>query len=732
MKFIYLFIYFGVGISYLSAQAPITGIVKDIAGSPLPGVNIFFINTTKGTSSEQNGTFSLSVGDTIEHDIVFSYIGLLPDTIRAKSGDNITIALAESRELQTVVIEETRRSFFNTSSAALIENLTQVEFRKAACCNLSESFETNASVDVSFSDAITGAKHISLLGLDGKYVQLTTEQIPSIRGLAAPFGLSYVAGPWLESIQIAKGAGSVVNGYEGLTGQINIELRKPEKDVRLAVNAYVNHMGRAEGNLIATHRLKGGKWFTSILLNGNYFNTPADENGDTFLDLPLLKQISGVHRWKYYGKKMESEFGVRGLTEWRDGGNLAYIQNDSLLTPYGLSLRTWRAEGFGKTGFFFDGQPWKSLGIQANGIYHDQRGFFGERNYTGTQKNAFLNVIYQSMLGNTQHTFKTGGTFIFDEVSEVLDSLVLTRTELVGGGFFEYTYQHLDKVSLVLGGRIDYHSMFGIMPTPRLNFRWEITKGLVFRLSGGRGWRVPNLFAENTTVLVSSRIVNLTNYSITPEVAWNVGTSIQYKTMIGDREISFVTDFFRTDFSQQLLVDREDQTSVKFYNLAGNSFANVFQFTANAETFKNLFVRVAYKWQDVRATYGGVLERVPLVSEHKAFLNLEYKIPKWGLGFDFTTKLNGPGRVPPVKSGPGASLPGSSPWFVLLNAQISKDFKIFDWYVGCENITGYTQSQPIIDAQNPLGNNFDASLVWAPIFGRMFYTGINVKLDYKK
>lgn len=714
----------------MHGQQTISGHVYGADGNGIPGAGVYWAGTTAGTVTDSAGHFSLLRTDSAWQRLVASFVGYVSDTLDATS-EGLDFRLRQVHELNTVVVDETRSTTtVSTTSSQLVEVLTTREFRKAACCNLSESFETNASVDVSFSDAVTGAKHITLLGLDGKYVQLSTELLPSIRGAAAPYGLTYIPGTWMESIQIAKGAGSVVNGYEALTGQINVELKKPHTSERLNINAYANHMGRAEGNIIFTHRFRGGRWHTALLLHGDYFNTISDENEDGFLDLPLVKQGSFFHRWHYEGKKFETQFGVRGLYELRNGGNTAYYRNDSVYPQYGVQLQTWRGEAFWKFGIFFPGQDWKSIGIQTTGLYHHQDGFFGHNIYRAIQKNAYVNIIYQSIFSNTRHKFKTGASFLYDDYDQGYGDTTLLRMELVPGGFFEYTFDNLKNFSLVLGGRLDYHNLFGFFPTPRANLRWEITEGLVLRVSGGRGWRVPNLFAENTNLLISSRNIVIQD-EILPEVAWNYGVSMQYKFRIRQREAMIVTDFFRTDFTNQLMADREAQGDLVFYNLGGASFSNVFQFHFSFEPVKQFVIKASYKYQDVRSTFGGTLERVPLVPEHKALLNLAYTTPKLGFSFDFTANLSGPSRVPAVNDPQHGPWPGQTPWFVLLNAQIAKDFKILEWYVGCENITGYTQPHPIVDANNPFGPQFDGSLVWAPIFGRMFYTGIRFQLDYK-
>lgn len=725
-SFIYILIFYGLS----SVSAQITGKVTDEKGEPVPLVSVYYAGTTIGDITDSTGKYTLPKSDSL-FIVVASIVSYNKDTLDTRKG--IFNFQLKSTELKgTTVFGEKDPHSYSVLNPQLVETLSEREFIKAACCNISESFSTNATVDVNYSDAITGAKSIQMLGLDGRYVQLTTELLPSIRGLASPFGLNYIPGTWMESLQISKGAGSVVNGYEAVTGQINLELRKPHNADRLLFNAYVNHMGRVEGNANISFRIgKNMRWSNITLLHGDYFNTVVDDNSDGFLDMPLLKTGSFVHRWQYFGKRIETQFGVKGLHELRNGGTAAFYRNDTLKPQYGVQMKTWRGEAFAKFGIVFPGMEWKSIGFQANFIYHDQRGFIGLSGYQGVQKNGFFNVIYQSIFGNTKHKFRTGASFVYDDYDETFANINLKRMELVPGGFFEYTLDNYRKVTVVAGIRLDYHNLYGFMPSPRAHVKWEITKGLMFRVAGGRGWRVPNLFADNISMLVTSRSIQI-NSIIQPEIAWNYGASVQFVFKIRKRDATIVADFFRTDFTSQLIVDREAEDKLVFSNLQGASFSNVFQFNFNMEPIKKFEIRVAYKFQDVRATYDGVLKTVPLIPMHRMLLNLGYTTPKYGFSFDFTTHLTGNSRMPDVNDPNFSQFNGATPWYVTLNAQITKSFKIVDVYFGCENITGYTQHVPLVDASNPFGNKFDATLVYAPIFGRMFYAGVRLKLDYKE
>lgn len=729
MKIFYYIVFILVFYANASAQTIITGRVNDELKNPIPGAIVYFPGTKLGTVADSLGNFSLIKPDSCKL-LVADMLYYYADTIQLDKEKPVFYLKEKTIELREVLfIGDRDAATFSVLNTQLIETLNEREFLKAACCNLSESFSTNATVDVNYTDAVTGAKSIQMLGLDGRYVQLTTELLPSIRGLASPFGLSYIPGTWLQSLQISKGAGSVVNGYEAVTGQINLELRKPYNSDRLLFNVYVNHMGRVEGNANVSFRI-GRRWSNITLLHADYFNTITDDNSDGFLDLPLIKTGSFVHRWQYFGKRIETQFGIKGLHELRNGGTTAFYRNDSLAPQYGVQMITWRGEAFAKFGIVFPEMEWKSIGMQASFIYHDQRGFIGLSGYQGVQKNGFFNFIYQSIFGNTKHKFRTGASFMYDDYNETYANINLQRIELVPGGFFEYTLDNLSGITVVAGVRLDYHNLFGFMPAPRAHLKWEITKGLLFRIAGGRGWRVPNLFADNISMLVTSRTIEIKN-SIQPEIAWNYGASLQYVFKINKRDAMIVADFFRTDFTNQMIVDREAEDKLVFYNLSGASFSNVFQVNFNMEPIKKFEIRLAYKFQDVRATYDGVLKTVPLVPMHRALINLGYTTPKFGFSFDFTAHLTGNSRMPEVTDANFGNYNGTTPWYVILNAQITKQFNVIDVYMGCENITNYTQHVPLVDAGNPFGNKFDATLVYAPIFGRMFYAGVRLKLDYK-
>ena len=706
---------------------------------PLGGATVVWLGTGKGVTTDSAGVFLIKHNG-VDSRLVISYSGYNSDTITVLNMKELKIILAANKQLSEVTVTSRQRSTYLSSISPIrTQIMTDRELFKAACCNLSESFETNPSVDVSYNDAVTGSKQIQLLGLSGNYTQLTVENLPGPRGIATPLGLNSIAGPWVESIQLTKGIGSVANGYESIAGQINVELKKPENSEQLFANVYVNDFGKTDLNLNLSKKINN-KWATGLLLHDDFLNNKKlDFNKDGFRDLPTGNQYSLINRWKYDdGKGFLVQFGVKVLNDKKTGGEVAYdpVMDKNTTNKYGLGINTERYETFAKIGYVFPEKKYKSIGLQLSAIDHKQNSYFGLTTYNAKQQNFYANLIYQSIIKSTIHKFRTGLSFLKDNYNEDFKSLSYKRKETVPGAFFEYTYTPNDKVTVVAGLRGDNNNLFGFFATPRLHIRYEPVKGTTLRLSAGRGQRTANIFAENTSVFVSSRQVDIiTNqtgkaYGLNAEVAWNKGLSIDQKFKAFSRDGMLSVDFFRNDFTNQVVVDMENPRFVQFYNLKGKSYSNSFQVEINMVPIKKLDVRLAYRYFDVKTTYNGKLLERPFVANNRAFANLDYGIA--GFKFDFTINYNGKKRIPDTQANPSDyQRLAYSPDFVLMNAQISKTVGKkypMDFYIGVENLTNYFQKDVIIAAHQPFSPYFDASLVWGPVTGRMFYAGWRYKI----
>jgi outer membrane receptor for ferrienterochelin and colicins len=543
--------------------------------------------------------------------------------------------------------------------------------------------------------------------------------------------LTYTPGPWIESIQLNKGAGSVVNGFESVTGQINVELVKPEEADKWFLNGYANQGGRSELNLNTSHQVSSHA-ATGFLLHGNARPMEVDGNGDGFLDFPTGYQVNGINRWKFNSfRGWEGQVGVKLLTEDRSGGQ---ANSETIANPYRLGWKTNRYELWGKTGYVFPKAKYKSIGFQGSAVYHDQTSNYGPRTYDANQQSGYFNSIYQSIFGTSTHKYRTGLSVQYDQFDETLDSLTFKRTEIVPGAFFEYTFSYFEKFAVVAGMRADYHNYYGLFFTPRLHLRYEIREGSVLRASGGRGQRTANVIAENVSFLASSRSWNINGnaaipgFGLQPEIAWNYGLNFTQNFRLDYRPGTFSVDVYRTDFQNQTVIDMEDPRKVEIYNLAGKSFASSMQAQVDYELRRRFDVRLAYRFYDVRTNYGGQLKDRPYISKHRAFVNLAYEtVSSWK--FDYTVQWQGQKRIPSTASNPAVYQRSTrSPDLFLMNAQISKSWKErYDVYVGMENISNVRQNNPIVASDAPFSPYFDSSMVWGPIFGRMTYIGFRLK-----
>jgi hypothetical protein len=721
-----------------AAVKTIKGTVYDNENKALPGANVSSLDPPRESVTDKDGKFSMPVK--LNGKIIVSYVGFQNDTLTVRNEDQpLKIVLDKSKVLHEVTIVGHQKTMdMDMMSGMKTEKIGQGEFLKAACCNLSESFETIPSVDVGFTDAVSGYKQIKMLGLAGANTSFTRENIPEMRGLASITGLTFTPGAWVSSMQLSKGAGSVVNGYEGTAGQINVEIKKPiEKDAPvLFLNGYQSIQGRSEGNLVYNHKFKSGL-STNLLLHGSSNWLKNDNNHDGFLDNPLGNTFIGANRWFWFGKTgFEVQGGIKGVFSKNTGGQKDYSDEEGNGQPkyWGYQQDLKRLEAWTKIGKVFPQKTWKSMGLQLSGAYHEQESLYGLRHYDGRQQSFYANYIYQSILGNTNHVIKGGASFSWDRFRESFTGKDYDRKEIVPGVFGEYSYKYLTKFNVVAGLRADYHNLFGFFLTPRLHIRYAPKETTVFRVSAGRAQRTANIFAENAGYMAGNRSFIPDGYEngvyhFQPEVAWNMGINFTQKFMLNYRDGSFSMDYYYTDFTHQVVVDIENPHEVHFYNLAGKSFAHSFQAQLDYEPVRMLDVRLAYRYYNVQTDYEGKLKEKPFVAAHRAFMNLAYTTRNnWK--FDYTLHWTGPKRIPDHFLDNRETGESYSPSFVQMNGQISKSWKDskFELYLGAENLTNYMQPDLILDAQNPFGNNFDASMVWGPGMGRNIYLGFRMKL----
>lgn len=712
---------------------------------PLYGVVIHWQNSSVGAVTDSAGFFSIpKIGAT--DTLLVLYPAYANDTLIIPQNQyEIQITLTNAHLLEGVNVTADNTSYISIQPI-LTNVITSEGLRKAACCNLSESFESTAAVDVEYSDAVSGAKQISMLGLAGIYTQILLENVPYIRLLSHQFGMAFVPGTWMESISVSKGVASVTNGYEAISGQIDVEFKKPETNYeRLFINLYGNLMGKGELNL--NSRLPVGKKenaSTMFLLHGEGQFAKIDHNHDHFLDVPQNFQIDFMNRWDY---RIPGRFSGRTLLgyawETRTGGDKRFTEKAQMAEDsiYGMHVETHKLDFITKNGFLLQGEE-ESIGTILAFTFHDNASFFGFTDYMARQISGYANVLYSNKFGqNKRHKLTAGGSFQFDNLTEELSSvrhvwLATERHEAVPGIFAEYAYIIDDKLVVMPGMRLDYDFAYReFFWTPRLHIKWQIVANSTLRLSAGKGYRTSNIIPENFSLLISNRKFDFIE-TLKAEEAYNAGISfIQYFMMKGGKS-SFSIDYYYTHFINQVIVDLEQNAHrVCLYNLNGDfngsgnrSFSHAVQAELTLYPLERFEIIVAYRYNDVRQTMQGKLLSKALSSPHKALLSLNYatRFNKWK--FSTTLQYNSSMRLPDMSGNLSARLPGHSPDYFIWNAQITKKYKGWEWYVGGENLLNYKQKNPIIAADNPFGDDFDASLIYAPITGIMGYIGMRFVL----
>lgn len=727
--------------SYIYAQS-ISGVVKVKRSSgdsePLPYATVYWPKAKISVETDEKGRFTLNSKRDGEAVLIATYIGYSKDTVVIENGKNFAeFILMEDNELNAVkVLGKQQGNYLSKVTPVKTEVISAAGLCKMACCNLAESFENSASVTVGYSDAITGARQIRLLGLSGIYTQMLDENRPVMRGIASPFGLSYIPGQWLESIQIAKGPSSVVNGLEAITGQINLEHRKPTAEQPFFLNLFLGSSLRSEANVASSLQLNK-KWSTVIL--GHFSTDPKghDGNHDGFRDEPISRQFNIANRWLYQSDGgVQVRFGFKALYDDRLAGENGFSKDTPRsLDIWGSNIKNKGLNGYLKVGIPLDKGNSQNIAVVADFSHHSLDSYFGMKDYNASQNSAFMNLMYQNTK-NENHKFTLGISGQYDNIDETLSDFFFVgpdqmrnmlypgRVESSVGVYGEYTYHYGEKLSVVTGLRLDNNSEHGFLFTPRFNLKYSFVPDLVFRANVGRGFRSANIVADNLGMLSTGRAIVIDD-KLDMEDAWTYGANITGYFPLGEGEkASLSFDYFRTDFNKQVIVDQErDYSKVWAYNLDGPSYTNTYQVDFNMEPLERFTTLATFRYTDSKVSlHGKGLTERALTSRYKGVLNLQYatRMNKWT--FDFTAQLNGPSRIPDFAGG------GESPVYGMLFAQVTKKLKNLEIYVGGENLTNYRQKHPIISADHPYSPDFNSTVIWGPLMGIKVYAGIRLTI----
>ena len=686
-------------------------------------------------------------------------------------------SIFKDQELTEVKVVARRAGTSRLAGAVNGIAVNKDELFKAACCNLGESFTTNPSVDVAYNDATTGARQIKLLGLSGTYVQMLTENLPNFRGAAIPYALGYVPGPWMKGIQVSKGSASVKNGYESITGQINVDYLQPEDEQQVEVNLFGDTKSRIEANADANVHLSD-KWATEILLHHENILKNHDDNSDGFYDMPGREQYNVQNRWVYKGDKYIFHGGIGALKEIRtsgqdaehvhihegaasDGKSSSASDNTTALLSdasssdafanelYRIKLHTNRYEGYMKHAFILNKEHGTNIALMGSASMHQLDAQYGNKLYDLNEKNVYGSLMFETNFTH-QHNLSMGLSINHDYLGQrtnvnvypqvytdqrppyILSEMQrLNEKETTPGAYAQYTYTLGTKLTAMAGVRFDHSSIYGNFFTPRFHVKYSPIDAVSIRLSAGKGYRTVFGLAEYNYLLASGREFQITGDGLQQEEAWNYGVSTAFYIPMFGKTLKLNAEYYYTDFKHQAVVDYDYNSGyILLDNLQGKSYSHTFQIDASYPLLKGLEITAAYRLNNVKCTYGidKELKEKPLTSKYKALFTASYKTPLGLWQFDATVQLNGGGRNPE----PYQLSDGSQSWaprfhsFEQVSAQVTRWFRHWSIYVGGENLTGFKQKTPIYGSNNPWGKDFEPTLVWGPVEGRMFYAGVRV------
>lgn len=711
----------------LASAAQVKGKVKDDQGNALVGANVVWQGSNHGTTTDANGSFVLNRVDEI-HSLVTSFVGYANDTTNCKDIDYVEITLRGEITLDDVVVKAARPGVMKARGAQNIDVIGSAELCRAACCNLGESFSNNPSVDVEYSDAATGAKQIKLLGLSGGYVQMLTENVPAFRGAAAPFSLGYIPGTWMHSIQVSKGAATVKNGYESITGQINVEYLKPQLEEELDVNLFLDSHLKIEANIEGNYHFNDAL-STGLLAHYENMWMEHDGNGDGFMDMPKVQQFDFMNRWMYKKNHYVMQAYVKALKEDRNGGQTEDLHNHSKVLNsdnqlYKINIGSERYEGVLKNAYIFDEVHNTNVALILSGSIHKMNSLYGQKNYDVNNNNAYAQLMFETEF-TPSHSISTGLSFnhdCFDErwKMDFIPNLRRAPDENIAGAYAQYTVNYDEKLVFMAGLRGDYSDLYGAFVTPRAHVKWVLSELLKLRFSAGKGYRTPRPMLDYHTLLASSRDIIVDN-DLKQEEAWNYGATATFDIDILEKCLLINLEYYYTNFDNQVVIDIDsDAHKVHFGNLNGISYSHTFQIDATYPFFEGFSLLGAFRYNDVKTTINGKLRDKPLSSRYKGLVTATYKTPLEIWQFDVTLQINGDGRMPDGF--------GTFDAYPILNAQILKWFRWGNIYVGGENLTNFKQKNPIIGYDDPWGPDFDATMIYGPIDGIMVYAGIKWKL----
>lgn len=727
----------------VTAQS-LKGRVTNTNQQALHGASVVWQGQKKGTVTNETGEFTIGLPRQLPSVLLISFTEHQTDTVTVADTSFITVRLAPKSSMSNVTVQAQQQSSYISSLPVKTEVISTLELKKAACCDLAGCFETQTTVQPQTTNILTNSKELRILGLSGIYNQVLIDGFPQVQGLTYTYGISSIPGTLVENIWVAKGANSVLQGFESISGQINVITKEPEKTDRLLLNAYINSFGEKHFNAVLTSKKKSWSNLTAF-----HVVQPAariDKDDDDFLDLPLLTRYMVSSRWKKGDEAKwgwSTQFSVRYVSERRVGGQeqFNYKTDKGSTHAYGQVVDIDQPELWLKTAYRLN--EVHRFALYASGFYQSQRSWFGVTNYKARQYNGYANLQHEFSYG-TNSVLKSGISFRHLDLQEdiAFSSNLLNRTyngrytkkETIPGIFAENTLTlAANKLTWIAGIRADHHNRFGWEFTPRTLLKFNATENLIVRASVGKGWRTANIFSENIGMLVSSRDIIFAE-ALQPEKAVNMGINLTHKFRSGEIEGYYSLDFYRTSFQNQVFPDYDtDPTKAIIRNFHGESVSNGFQAEAGGTFYKRISAKLGYVFLDVyqKATTEKMV--LPFNPRHRMNAAVSFMPLSRRWHVDGNIHWYGKQRLPETNGNPPVyQQPRSSDPYTTVSLQFTYKVNRFEFYTGAENIFNFRQHRPIISWQDPFGPYFDTQFTWGPTRGRELYLGLRYTIKAPK
>jgi outer membrane receptor for ferrienterochelin and colicins len=718
----------------------VSGVIYGAAGEgreTLDGAVVKWINTKKGTLTDAKGKFEISTEGISDFRLLIYYIGYAKDTVDVQGKEFVEVTMKSNFTTQQIVVQDEMKSSFISNDKTKTEVITGTELKKAACCDLSGMFGKNASVDVAVTDILTNTKELKLLGLEGAYTQVLIDNLPIMSGLVTKYGVTSIPGTLINKITFSKGSNSVLQGYESISGIMNVLLKDYTNSDRFLLNGFVNNALENQINLNGTAKMD--KWSTIGAFQTVQKSLKMDENGDSFLDAPQTTRYMLYNKWKYgiAGEdKTNAIIGVKYLDERRIGGqkNFEYDTDRGSNKIYGQTVDIQQGDVYSRVSR--ETGKNSQLKMFLAGSFFNQASYYGVTEYNAKQRNFYVNAIYDFPLGKN-NSVRTGGSYKYENINEDIKFLENTNNKTYAGNYEKlesvpgvFAETSLDfpviNTSFIAGVRFDYHNKYNLITTPRFLIRHQLTKETVVRVSAGTGFRTINLFGEYSNLLASGKNI-ITPSELEPEKMINYGIDVLQNLDFGSVSGNITLDFYRTDFSNKIQNDYEkNYLAVTFLN-NNASASNVFQVETNLTFFRDFDFKLGYKLIDLYYIENGNKVEQPFNAKNRVVSSLGYSTPDRNWNANFSVQWFGTQRLPSTAGYPAEyQRPLESDPYTIINGQVTKNFKNFELYGGVENLLDFTQPNPIISADNPFSPYFDTSYIWGPTLGRTFYMGFRL------